>query len=218
MKTLSKIFGLLLLMALAAFSQDRRDFLTEDEADQIREAQEPNERLALYLKFARLRLELVRQALAAEKPGRAKLIHDNLEDYTRIVEAMDSVIDDALARKMDLQKSMGLVAAREKEFIGMLQGFSGKPAKDRSYYEFALKDALDTTQDSLEESQQDLKARAQRVLSEDARDKKKRESEMSAAEQAQRKAERQEAEDKASRGSTRKPPTLRRKGEAPPDQ
>jgi hypothetical protein len=203
-----------------AFAAPQRDFLTEDEADQVREAQDPNERLLRYTKFARLRLELIRQALENDKAGRAKLIHDNLADYSKIIEAMDSVIDDALMRKVDLTKGIAIVADQEKAFVKQLEQFSAKQARDRGFYEFALKDALESTQDSLEESQNDLRERAHKLQDEDVRDRKKRESESvkSPAEAEKRQAEAKQAEsgpaeDKAKK--TPKAPTLRRKGEAP---
>ncbi len=204
---------ILALVVLVCAYPQQRDFLSDDEGDQIRVAQEPNERLLLYLKFARLRLELVKQAIAVEKPGRSKLIHNNLEDYNHIIEAMDAVIDDALARKVDVAKGVGQVAEREKEFLAMLQEFSSKPAKDRHLFDFALKDALDATQDSLEESQHDLKERAHRVLDEDTRERKQREASMTPAEVEKRKVEEKQAEVKAKK--TPKAPTLRRKGEVP---
>ena len=213
MRIFANICCLILLLSAALAAQAQRDFLTEDEGDQIREAQDPNERLTAYLKFARLRLELVKQAMAVEKSGRSKLIHDNLEDYGRIIEAMDSVIDDALVRKVDVQKGTAAVAEREKEFLAMLQEFAAKPAKDRRFFEFVLKDAMEATEDSLEESQHDLKTRAGRVLEEDTREKKKRESMMTPGDQEKRKAEVKQAEDKAKK--TPKAPTLRRKGEVP---
>jgi len=212
MRTLLALAGIaLLLVPLPAAAQ--RDFLSEDEADQIRLAQEPNERLALYLQFARLRLELVKQTLEVEKPGRSKLVHDNLEDYSRIIEAIDTVIDDALARKVDLQKGMALVAGREKEFLATLRGFSSPTAKDRYLYEYVLKDALEATQDSLEESQHDLRVRTERVLDEDVRHKKKIEAAMSAAEVDKKKEERKRSDEKQ-----KKAPTLRRKGETPKER
>ncbi len=74
-----------LLLATAAFAQDK-DFLTPDEVDQVREAQEPNARLALYVHFARARIAMIQQFLGKEKPGRSALIHDVLEEYTQIID------------------------------------------------------------------------------------------------------------------------------------
>src|SRR5450755_4650328 len=98
-----------LLFAAGAFAQ-QHDFLTADEIDQVREAQDPNARLVLYVQFARQRLSLLNQLMSKEKAGRSALIHDTLEDYTHIIEAIDTVADDALKRKVALNEGMKLVA------------------------------------------------------------------------------------------------------------
>lgn len=199
--------------ALLAPAQDR-DFLTADEADQIREAQEPNLRLTLYLKFAAERIELLKQLIATEKPGRTMMIHDTLEDYTHIIEAIDTVSDDALKRKMDISLGMKAVADSEKQMLGDLQKLSEKQGKDYARYEFAMQQALETTQDSSELSAQDLKERAGQVVEREKREKTERESTTAAKDVERQKA----ADKKAEAKPTRKVPTLRRKGEEPKPQ
>jgi hypothetical protein len=197
----------LLAIALLAPAQDR-DFLTADEADQIREAQEPNLRLKLYLKFANDRVELLKQMLAVEKPGRTALIHDTLEDYTRLIEAMDTVADDALKRKVDITEGMKAVADAEKQLLTELRKLSEKQGKDYARYEFAMQQAIETTQDSSELSAADLKQRAGQVAEREKRDKSEREAMSSTKEVQQKKSEEKKTEE-----TKRKVPTLRRKGE-----
>ena len=160
----------LMALALMAPAQDR-DFLTADEADQVREAQEPNARLQLYVKFAQNRMELLKQLMASEKPGRTLLIHDTLEDYTRIIEAIDTVADDALKRKVDITLGMKAVADAEKQLVEALDKLNGTPAKDYARYEFAMQQAIETTRDSAELSTVDLSSRAGQVAEREKKQK-----------------------------------------------
>jgi len=177
MKHLGALLVVLLLVSLPLTAQDflsgGRDFLTNHEADLIREHQEPNERILQYLEFARLRIELVRQALLKDDPGRSKLIHRNVNEYGRIIEAIDMVIDDAAADEVDLSKSLGLLAEREKEYLAALEQIQEKPADDHWAYEFVLEDAVEITRDSMELALEDLGDRGRRILEADAKEKER---------------------------------------------
>lgn len=208
MKQLVSILGLWLGAISPLTAQ--RDFLTADEADQIRLVQEPNERLKLYLKFAEQRLELVKQLLAKDRPGRSALIHEALEQYAEIIDAIDTVADDALKRKLDISAGMAAVVEAEKKLLETLRAIQASQPRDVAMYQFVLEQAIETTADSLELSMEDLEKRSEEVAAREERERKARESLMSAEElEAKREAEKKEAEQK------RKAPTLYRKGEQP---
>jgi hypothetical protein len=210
-----RYLAILLVFAACGFAQER-DFLTADEIDQIREAQEPNARLKLYVVFARQRLALLQQFLSKEKPGRSALIHDTLEEYTHIIEAIDTVADDALVRKLPLDLGMKEVASAEGEMLATLQKIEDGAPKDLARFDFALKNAIDTTSDSKELSEEDLHTRAGEVAAQDKKDKQDRKALASAEDKKAKKS----PEDKpgVTKVGDQKAPTLYKPGEKPPDQ
>jgi hypothetical protein len=208
-----KYCAAILILACSAFGQ-QRDYLTADEIDQVREAQEPNLRLKLYVHFAKQRIAEIQQLLAKEKTGRSALIHDALEDYTHIIEAIDTVSDDALRRKVVLDEGMKTVADAEKEMLATLNKIEESNAKDLPRFEFALKAAIDTTSDSEELSQEDVKTRTTELATQDLKEKEAKQAALGTKEKEEKKIAEKTADDGKPK---RKAPSLYKSGEKPPD-
>jgi hypothetical protein len=202
----------LVVLAVPMIAQER-DFLSSDEVDQIRLVQEPNERIELYLTFAEKRLALVDQLLTRDKPGRSLLIHDTLDEYSKIIEAIDTVGDDALRRKLPIDKAMADLGKSEKDFLAKLGKIEPSNPRDLSRYSFVLQTAIDTTNDSVDLSHENLAARSSDLNTED----KKREQERDAMLKPAERADKQKAQ-AAAEQKKKKQPTLMRPGEKKPDE
>jgi starvation-inducible outer membrane lipoprotein len=151
----------------------------------------------------------VTSLLSKDKAGRSILIHDALEDYSKIIDSIDDVTDDALLRKSELKLGVDAVAAMEKQLLPVLQKIQSNQPKDISRYDFALKQAIETTQDSMSAAQLDLGKRGKDV--EARADKEKKDLE---ALTAPVDAEAKPVESKKdSAPAKRKAPTLKRPGE-----
>jgi len=203
---------LLAVVLGSPMAADGRDFLTTDEADQIRLLQETNARLAKYAEFAEQRVDLLASLLAEAKEGRTTLIYETLEDYTRIIEAIDTVADDALLRGVDIGEGIREVITEEEEFLTVLEEIEqGEPA-DLARYRFVLENAILTTEDSLEINREDLAEREAAVADRENRQREQLEEFMTPAAREHAEAERTERQEEE---ESQKAPSLYRPGEEP---
>jgi hypothetical protein len=206
-----KYLFLVLILCVPAVAQ--RDFLTSAETDEIREAQEPNARLQLYLHFARQRIDQVKSLMASGKPGRSALIHDLLEDYTNILDAIDTVSDDALKHHKDIALGTKAVQKTEPEMLKTLEALQESAPKDMARYDFVLKQAIGSTQDSMDLAGTDLSQRSTEVEAKAEQEKKEIQA-MSSAKAEDKKFAAVPADGTTADGKpARKPPTLLRPGE-----
>ncbi|HWE49523.1 MAG TPA: hypothetical protein VG273_07035 [Bryobacteraceae bacterium] len=203
----------------------QRDFLTTDEVERVREAQEPNDRLKLYVLFARQRMDQLQQLLSKDKKGRTAEVRQLLSDYSSIIDAIDTVSDDALKRHVAIVEGAAAVAAAEKRFLGQLQKISDSPPADAGLYDISLKDAMAATSDSMDLAGNDPSKRAAELVADEQKEKKAVKTITRAEDSlgktpdeiaADRKQE-AKAEAEVAGKPKRKPPTLYRPGEKPPD-
>jgi hypothetical protein len=148
--------GLFLLMAAVAPAQRRRDPFTPPEIDQIRDASwEPEQRLSLYVKFARARLVTLEQMRSDPKTkDRPQQTHDRLDDFLLIYDELNDNVDTYIDRKDDIRKPLKVIIDADTEFqakLLALRDAAGVSAEEAKQYEFILTSALDTLDTSVEE-------------------------------------------------------------------
>src|SRR5581483_5248937 len=97
------------------------DFLTDSEVDAVRDAQEPDKRLLLYLDIAQSRLEAARSLIAARKPGAGKAVQKRLAQYVKVLEALDETMQEAREKRAPLTKALAAIETRGTEFAKYLE-------------------------------------------------------------------------------------------------
>jgi hypothetical protein len=147
---------LLCLTVAVSWAQRHRDPFTPPEIDQIRDASwEPQQRLALYVKFARDRLVSMEQMRSDPKTkNRAQQTHDKLDDFLLIYDELNDNIDTYVDRKNDIRKPLKTVIDADTEFqakLLALRDAAGVTPDETGQYEFVLTGALDTVDQSAEE-------------------------------------------------------------------
>jgi ABC-type transporter Mla subunit MlaD len=148
-----------ILLAMAVRAQHRRDPLNDQEIEKIRDsAQLPEERLKLYVEFARARLAGVQQAQSDPKAtNRTQQIHDALQDFLDIYDELNSNVDAFVDRGADLRKALKPVIEADTEFGSKLRAFKSQVSSDREAmkeYDFLLGSALEATDGAAKDHRQ----------------------------------------------------------------
>lgn len=146
----------LLFLTAAMAAQRRRDPFTQPEIDQIRDASwEPQQRLSLYVTFARARLVAMEQMRSDPKTkDRPQQTHDRLDDFLLIYDELNDNIDTYVDRKDDIRKPLKLIVDADTEFEAKLRALKDTadvPPAEAKQYEFILTNALDTLDSSVED-------------------------------------------------------------------
>lgn len=139
----------------------KRDPLTENESDQIRElAQEPDKRIKLLLKFTLARLATIEQMEGDPRmaAGRGKQVHDLLEDFTAMIDELDDNIDDYTDKKEDIRKALKDVIESNTSFQLKLRTLKEQKSSSKEFtdYNFVLQNAVEAVNSSLDNARQAL--------------------------------------------------------------
>jgi hypothetical protein len=150
------IIGVVLLAAMPAVGQRRRDPLTQAEISQIRDSSwEPSQRLPLYVQFARSRLVKMEEARSDPKTkDRAQQTHDLLDDFQLLYDELNDNIETYVDRKDDIRKPLKVILDADTEFQAKLRALkdaAGVSKAEADQYEFVLTNAIETVDSSTED-------------------------------------------------------------------
>lgn len=155
-----------LMLAISLLStvsaQRHSDPLNPVEQDQLRDAaQDPSERLKLYIEFSRTRLASLEQMRADPKvTDRAQQTRDRLQDFLDVYDELNDNVDTFVQRKADLRKPLKTLIEADTEFQAKLRALksSADANKDEAkQYDFLLTSVLDTIDSSVQDHRQLLR-------------------------------------------------------------
>ena len=150
------LLGLTLTLTVPLCAQRRHDPLNPVEIDQLRDAMlEPDQRLKLYVQFARDRMTKLEQMRADPKAAnRGAQTHDMLADFLAVYDELNDNIDMYVGRKDDIRKVLKVVIDADTEFQAKLRAIkdsAGTDAAEAKQYEFLLSNAIETLDSSADD-------------------------------------------------------------------
>ena len=140
---------------------------------------EPDNKLPLYLKYARARLVTIEQLRSDPRfaEGRGPKIRELLQDFKTIMDEMDRNIDSFADQKLDFRKALKEIIQSDSEFqlkLRTLKETAKDPAAaEAKDYEFVLLDATDAVDGDLDNARDLLQQQEKAAAEAKARAKQK---------------------------------------------
>jgi len=133
----------------------QRDYLSEEEADKIREADTPNARVKLFLGFAADRLKKFQYELDRTLPQshRGEMLNGLLNAYQGCIDDAADIISLAVEKRQDARAGVKEMQSKGKEYLATLQKIKEK-GTDLENYKDTLEDAIEGTQDAIRDAQE----------------------------------------------------------------
>jgi hypothetical protein len=131
----------------------QKDYLSNLEADKIRDAETVNERIKLFLTFAEDRLKKFQYELDHPSSNRhADMLNSLLNAYVGCVDDAADLITLGIEKQDNIRQGVDLMATRTKDFLAILEKLSAEGA-EREIYKDNLDDAIEGTRDALNDAE-----------------------------------------------------------------
>jgi hypothetical protein len=147
------LFGTLVTVRVARAQRPEKDYLSDLEADKIRDAETANERVTLFLTFADDRLKKFQYELEHPSPNKHReMLNYLMNSYGGCVDDAADLIQVSLEKQDNIRHAIDLMASKAKEFLTILQKYE-KEGPELEIYKDNLDDAIEGTQDALNEAE-----------------------------------------------------------------
>jgi hypothetical protein len=131
---------------------EQKDYLSALEADKIRDAETPNERIKLFLTFADDRLRKFQYELEHPSPNKhEQLLNALMNAYSGCVDDAADLIQLGIQKQDNIRQGVDLMATRSKEFLEVLKKLSSE-GRELELYKENLDDAIEGTRDAMNEA------------------------------------------------------------------
>ena len=131
----------------------QKDYLSALEADKVRDALTPNDRIKLFLTFADDRLKKFQYELKNPSVNRHTLILNSLLNaYVGCVDDAADLVQEGIEKQANIRQGVNLMATQSKSFLEELQKIS-TDNPDAEEFKDNLRDAIEGTRDALNEAE-----------------------------------------------------------------
>ena len=146
-------FAAMLLLTIAQ-AQQQPDFLSPGEAEKIRDAQDPNERIKLFLDFAEDRLKKLQYELKLATPQvhKRELLNGLLNEYSGCIDEAADRVQQGQQKGVQIRPAIMDMEKRAKAYLETLKTIEGANGPELASYKESLDDAIAGTQDALNEA------------------------------------------------------------------
>jgi Sec-independent protein translocase protein TatA len=153
MRTLTTFALIFASFLAAARGANQPDYLSDEEVDQLREAQDPSERISAYLTFAQLRL--TRFDDYRNRPPNPDYdipgyLNTQLDQYIRITDALKDWIEDHFDRHDDMRAGLKKFLDEGPHQLDQLRHAEESSDPYAANYRKTLGDAIDDFTDALD--------------------------------------------------------------------
>ena len=201
MRTLMTSALMLALSLTAAWGAEKGDYLTDEETDQLRDAQEASQRIEAYLSFAQVRLTQFDDYRNRppnpdyDIPG---YLDTRLDQYIRITDALKDWIEDHYDRRVDMRAGLKKVLEAGPHQLEQLRHIEESSDPYAAGYRKTLGDAIDDCSDALDGATKALSEqtklygelkREEKADAQSIKDRQKEEKKLSKGDQKLRKKE-----------------------------